>query len=197
MAEIQARYEFRVWAQSLGEIRERLESRVTPDRAASKETYFVSRTTDRCNAKIRSDLVEIKALIAEQHGLEQWKPVLKAAFPLDRSVIAGQIFPWLELAPPQLSQAQYAMPRFFDEVVRPESGIAIADVSKTRLKFNLEPCEAEFASVTINDTAQDTVAVESADPDAVLRLIYEFGLGDLPNVSYVKQIKRMLGFGSS
>ncbi len=37
--------------------------------------------------------------------------------------------------------------------------------------------------------------MESENPDAVLRLIDEFGLGSLPNLSYVRQIKRMLGFG--
>ncbi len=47
MAETQPRYEFRVWAQNFGELKERLERRATPIRAVSEETYFVSKTTDR------------------------------------------------------------------------------------------------------------------------------------------------------
>lgn len=195
MAQTQPRYEFRVWAQTFGELRERLESQATPVRAVSQETYFVSKTTDRSIVKIRSGLMDIKALIAEHLGLQQWKPVLKAEFPLDRSIIATRVFHCLELAPPQLSRAQYAMEEFFDDVMRPQGGIAIAEVSKTRFKFSLEACQAEVASVTINDMPQDTVAVESDNPDAVLLLIREFGLGNLPNLSYVRQIKRMLGFG--
>jgi exopolyphosphatase/guanosine-5'-triphosphate,3'-diphosphate pyrophosphatase len=195
MAETQPRYEFRVWAQNFGDLKERLERHATPVRAVSEETYFVSKTTDRSIVKIRSGLMDIKALIAEHLGLEQWKPVLKAAFPLDRSVIASRVFPCLELVSPRLSRANYAMDEFFDDVMRTEEGIAIAEVSKTRFKFSLETGQAEFASVTINDVPQITVAIESANPDAVLRLIDEFGLGNLPNLSYVRQIKRMLGFG--
>lgn len=197
MSQIPARYEFRVWAQNLGEIRARLERHATPLKAVSRETYFVSRTTDRCNAKIRSELMDIKMLLDEHRGLERWRPVLKAGFPLERSVIAGQIFPCLELTPPGLGRAQYELAEFVDEVVRPEPGIAIAHVSKTRFQFNLEDSQAEFAAVTVNDVPQDTVAMESANPDAVLRLIHDFGLEQMPNLSYVRQVKRMLGFGPS
>jgi exopolyphosphatase / guanosine-5'-triphosphate,3'-diphosphate pyrophosphatase len=192
MVEIQPRYEFRVWAENLGEFKERLERLSAPVKGVTRENYFVSGTTDRCNAKIRVDLMEIKELIAEYHGLEQWKPVLKASFPLDRSVVASQVFRCLELDPPQLSRPQYAMAEFLD-AIRPLSGIEIVEVSKRRCRFSLEACRAEFAAVTIKDIAQDTVALESANPDAVLRLIDEFGLGSLPNLSYVRQIKRVIG----
>ncbi len=194
MAETQPRYEFRVWARNFGELRERLERRAAPVRAVSEETYFVSKTTDRSDVKIRSELMDIKVLNAEHLGLELWKPVLKAAFPMDRSVIATEILPRLELESPQLFRAQYAMTDFVNEIIRPRNAIAIAKVSKTRFKFSLEACHAEFASVTIDDMPQHTVAIESENPDAVLRLIDEFGLGSLPNLSYVRQIKRMLGF---
>ncbi|MGO9060186.1 MAG: hypothetical protein ACLQU2_22825 [Candidatus Binataceae bacterium] len=197
MGDIESRYEFRVWGENLAELRERLERRASPVKAASKETYLISRATDRCNAKIRADLMEIKVLIAECRGLQQWKPVLKAAFPLDRSVIAGEIFSQLEIRPPQLFKARYEMAEFLNEVVGVEAGIAIVEVSKTRSKFSFGTGQAEFTVVLLNDVARDTVAIESANPDELLRLVHEFGLDSTENISYVRYIKRTLGLEKS
>ena len=51
MSEIKPRYEFRVWAETLTPIRERLERLAPPKETVSQETYLVSATTDKCNAK--------------------------------------------------------------------------------------------------------------------------------------------------
>jgi exopolyphosphatase / guanosine-5'-triphosphate,3'-diphosphate pyrophosphatase len=194
MAEIKPRYEFRIWADSLAQARKKLERMAAPKTPeADKETYLIPATTDKCNAKIRFSLMDVKALITEDRGLEQWSPVLKAGFPLDGSVIAAQIYPCLAIETPRLSRPRYSMDEFLDEVIRTEMRIAIVDVSKTRLQFSLDTCQAEFASATINHVARDTVAVESADPDAVLRLIRDLGIDGQPNTSYVREIKRILG----
>jgi hypothetical protein len=47
--------------------------------------------------------------------------------------------------------------------------------------------------VRFNDVAHDTVAVESADPEALLRLIHEIGLDGAENLSYVRYFKRLFG----
>ena len=154
---------------------------------------FCLQDDDRCNAKLRSELMDVKMLIDEHLQLEQWRPVLKAGFPLERSVIAEQIFPSLELTPPRLSRPQYGLTEFIDEVVRSKREIAIAEIVKTRFQFSLDDCQAEFAAVTINGVPQETVAMESANPDAVLRLVHEFGLEEMSNLNYVRQIKLMLG----
>src|SRR5271166_3025868 len=69
MSEIKPRYEFRIWAETLTPIRERLERLASPKETVSQETYLVSATTDKCNAKIRADLMDIKVLVAEDRGL--------------------------------------------------------------------------------------------------------------------------------
>jgi len=192
MPEIEFRYEFRIWAETLASLRKRLEGLAQAKQTFSQETYLVSARTDRCNAKIRSDLMDIKVLIAEDRRLEQWKPVLKAGFPLQRSVIATQVFTSLELPPPVLSRAEYAREEFLGEVIAAEPQIAIVHVSKNRYQFSLETCQAEFAAVTLNNLARDTVAVESADPDAVLQLIGELGIAGQANTSYIREIKQLL-----
>ena len=111
MSEIKPRYEFRVWAETLTPIRERLERLASPKETVSQEIYLVSATTDKCNAKIRAELMDIKLLVAEDRGLEQWNPILKVAFPLESSVVATQVFPSLELPPPVLAKSTYSLGR--------------------------------------------------------------------------------------
>ena len=194
MADITPRYEFRVWAETLGDLRTHLQRLAAPGPTeTSTETYLISVATDRCNAKIRGSLVDIKILIATDRGLEQWKPVLKAGFPLESSVIATQIFPGLELEAPRLFKVRYRMDEFLDQVIRAQPRIAIVPVSKTRLQFTLNACQAEFTSATINDVAQETVAVESANPDAVLQLIRQLKIDGAANTSYIRQIKQLIG----
>jgi hypothetical protein len=194
MVDIKPRYEFRIWAESLADLRDKLQQLAAPARTeASKETYLISAATDRCNAKIRNGLMDIKILIGTDRGLEHWKPVLKAGFPLERSVIDGQILPSLQLRAPYLSRVRYAIDEFLDEVIRRRPEIAIVAVSKTRLEFALDACLAEFASTIINNLARETVAVESADPHTVLEFIRRLGIDGMPNTSYIRQIKKILG----
>jgi len=193
MSEIKPRYEFRVWAETLSPTRKRLESLASPKETVSQEIYLISAATDKCNAKIRADLMDIKLLVAEDRGLEQWTPVLKAAFPLKSSVIATQVFPSLELPPPVLAKSEYILGEFLDDVIGAETRITIVDVRKTRYQFRIEACSAEYARTTLNGIARDTVAVESVDPDAVLKLIGELAVNEA-NTSYIREIKRVLGW---
>jgi len=192
MSEIKPRYEFRVWAETLTPIREKLERLASPKETVSLETYLVSATTDKCNAKIRAALMDIKLLVAGDRGLEQWKPVLKAGFPLESSVIATQVFPSLELPPPVLTKSEYILDEFLGDVMRAEPRITIVDVSKTRYQFSIGACATEYAQITLNGVPRDTVAVESVDPDAVLKLVGELGVREV-NTSYIREIKRALG----
>jgi exopolyphosphatase / guanosine-5'-triphosphate,3'-diphosphate pyrophosphatase len=192
MTEIKPRYEFRIWADKLTPVREQLQTLAEPREMVSRETYLISSATDRCNAKIRAGLMDIKVLVAEDRGLEQWKPVLKEGFPLTRAAISDQVFPSLEVASPSLAKAEYSLEDFFEQVIRPQPGIAIVEVSKTRYQFGIGVCSAEYAAVTINGAPRDTVAVESIDPDAVLQLVNKLGINET-NVNYIREIKRIVG----
>ena len=171
MSEIKPRYEFRVWADTLTPIREGLERLASPKETVSQETYLVSATTDKCNAKIRAALMDIKVLVAADRGLEQWKPILKTEFPLESSVIATQVFPSLDLPPPPLPKSSYELDEFLDHVIRTDGRLAVVGVRKTRYQFRIGACAAEYAQIMINGVPRDTVAVESVDPDAVLQLV--------------------------
>jgi hypothetical protein len=193
MADIEPRYEFRAWGERLAVLREGLERRAMAVKAESRETYLIPQAIDRCNAKIRAGLIDIKILLAEHRGLEQWQPILKVGFPLDRTVIASQVFPRLEIRVARLAKARYEIDEFLNEVAVSEPAIVIVELAKTRFQFSFANCLAEFTVVHFNGVAHDTVAVESADAEALLRLIHEIGLDGAENLSYVRYFKRLLG----
>ena len=66
-------------------------------------------------------------------------------------------------------------------------------VRKTRHQFRTRDCAAKYAQITINDVLRDTVAVESVDPDAVLKLVQDLGITEA-NTSYIREIKHVLGW---
>jgi exopolyphosphatase/guanosine-5'-triphosphate,3'-diphosphate pyrophosphatase len=186
------RYEFRVWGHNLIALKRTLEEHAEPSQpATSSELYFVSETTDKCSAKIRSSLLDIKVLVRIDGTLERWTPIVKAGFPLAASAI-NQLFESLALKPPRLSQSNYIFEEFLNDVIKPERAIVIANVSKERSQFRIDACEAEYAAVTIDGLPRHTVAVEGSDPDAVLSLIRQLGIEQIPNTSYVREIKHLL-----
>ena len=196
MTEIKPRYEFRIWSESLTTLRRKLEGKAEARETKSQETYLISAVTEKCNTKIRAELMDIKVLIDEDRGLEQWRPILKAGFPLSNSAVAEQIFPSLQLTPPALTRVEYTMDEFFQEVVQKEPKIAVVDVAKTRYQFNIGRCATEYSNITINKVRRDTVAVESTNPDAVLELVRELGINER-NVSYIREIRRTLGWDAA
>jgi hypothetical protein len=196
MSEIKPRYEFRIWGEALGPLREKLATKAQPSSKSSSETYLISAATERCNAKIRADLMDIKVLIAEDRGLEQWNPTLKAEFPISANVITEQVFRSLQLSAPTLPKSAYTYDEFLSEVIRPNPQIAIVEVTKTRFQFTIGVCATEYSNITINRVPRDTVAVESTDADAVLKLVAELGIHQA-NVSYIREIRRILGWQSA
>ena len=196
MNETPARYEFRIWGDSLTPFKERLERGGNPVKTVSTETYLLPLANDECNAKIRAGQIDIKVLALENRGLEQWKPILKAPFPIDRGLITTQICPSLGVQPPQLIEAQYGMDDFLRQIAGCKPSVGIVEVSKTRFQFTLGDCFAEFAAVHFNDANCETVAAESSDPDKLVQLIDEIGLTGMENVSYIRYLKRASTIGT-
>ncbi|HVN89714.1 MAG TPA: hypothetical protein VMT61_07865 [Candidatus Binataceae bacterium] len=191
-----ARFEFRIWGSDLSELTKQLERCAELVRSTSSETYFLSGTTDRCNAKVRDDVLDIKMLVEEYQGLERWHAALKVSFPVPAKAITGNLFPELNLAPPPLHRTSYRLDQLIDEVIRPNPDLAIADITKVRFRCSFANCLAEFAQVFLNAEEHQTIALESTDPIKLLSWIKEFGLTDVENLNYVRYLKRVLGLYS-
>ncbi|HUY18598.1 MAG TPA: hypothetical protein VMV15_05165 [Candidatus Binataceae bacterium] len=162
---------------------------------ASTELYLLSRTTDDCNAKIRAGVLEVKQLLSETRGLQQWQPVLKAPFPLEApAIVAG--LAGLKAATLPLTRAAYTVSEFLDEVVAPSRILTPVSISKQREVFRIDGYGAEFAAVTIPSrpvmTVRHTVAIESIDADGLLELAARLDLRRYPNRSYIQELKRLM-----
>jgi exopolyphosphatase / guanosine-5'-triphosphate,3'-diphosphate pyrophosphatase len=194
MMDVQPRYEYRVWAKTLGEVRDELQrlAHSTLQEQVSEEVYLISAATDDCNAKIRTGRMNLKTRLATEEGLELWKPVLELEFPLSNPVIVDQIFPGLKLPAPNLRMPRYSIDDFFREVISAQPQIATITARKRRTRYVLDDCLAEFTSVTIGKVARDTVAVESINRHPVLLLVRQLQIATLPNTSYVRQLKQVL-----
>jgi len=188
--EIKPRYEFRVWDDALTRVREKLEHFAQSKKTESEETYLVSSVTEKCNAKIRAALMDIKVLVDVERELEQWRPIMKAEFPLPGSIISEQVFPSLKVPSPQLDKRSYSLDEFLS-LMSNQPEIAVVRVHKIRYQFKVGNCAAEYAQVTLNDVPRDTVAVESVDADAVLQLVEDLGIIGA-NTSYIREMKRIL-----
>jgi hypothetical protein len=194
MATREPRYEYRVWGNSLQNLKKKIErlANKTTEVKLSKESYLISTKTDECNAKVRAGILNLKILLATERQLELWQPVLDADFPLSRALIEKQLFPALRLDPPRLKRPQYLFDDFYREVVQPQSELKPVTTIKKRTRFHLDQCRAEFTLVTIGDITYQTVAVESTQADLVDAIVQKLELFSLPNTSYIRQLKRIL-----
>jgi hypothetical protein len=86
MENIIPRWEWRTFGETFGESDDRFAALEPGGGQESDELYLLSPSTDE-NVKIRDLLMDIKTLEqVNPDGLEQWKPVMKGAFPLPAAV---------------------------------------------------------------------------------------------------------------
>ena len=190
----EARFEFRVWADRLDELSDRIRSMSEPlEVRESTDTYFVSTATVDANPKARAELLDIKTLVGVQEGFEQWGVHLKAELPVDAALLSAELFPLLGLAPPEFERADYTLAQLVDEVVSPNPDLAAVEVSKRRQMHTVNGCIAEITDVTIADHKIQTVAVESANLGALVETRRDLGLDDHTNVSYPRAIRGVIG----
>jgi exopolyphosphatase/guanosine-5'-triphosphate,3'-diphosphate pyrophosphatase len=158
----------------------------------STELYLVSESgTDV--VKVRFDLLDVKHLLqTDDHGLEQWTPVLKAPFPLSEAetrVVAEA----LQVRAGRLTSAPYELDALVKELEAPGSGAVPVEVSKTRQRYKIGGCMTELTQVRSAYGTTGTVAVEAEDPTHVLRTVRDLGLAGRPNVNFLRGLRGLLG----
>jgi hypothetical protein len=186
--EIVPRYEFRVWDLDLEFARAKLfEQGSLYERRQSSETYVVSHVED-INVKIRAGIIDIKQLLVVRGVLERWKPVFKAAFPLDARIVATSVFGSLGAGLPELPGGAMDEGAF---VVAAETldRVEVVPVRKDRSLVSFGHCRGETSFVQIDDVVYETVAIESADPSAVEAAASDLEIDRRPNKSYPAMIR--------
>lgn len=148
----------------------------------TEELYLLS-DAPGANVKVRFGLLDIKMLEGvDERGLEQWKPAMKAAFPLAESDLE-KVFAALEVPLPQPDHPSYTLDQFLDELAIP-AGIRPVAVTKLRLRYIIGGCTSEVTEVTADDQPIRTIAIESEDADAVVEAVRSMGLDGYENTSY-------------
>ena len=119
----------------------------------------------------------------DEDGLEQWRPVMKAAFPLSASEVVA-VLEALGAAAGGLQRER----RTRSMSSSPRSCAGNADllavrVHKRRARYTVGGCMAELTELRTEHGATRTIAVESEDPARVIAAVRELGLDARHNVS--------------
>ena len=92
MSDISPRYEFRIFGDNLVPVLQSIkEIAGEPLIRESDEVYIVSGSCWDTNLKIRDGKLDIKILVQERYGLEQWVPKAKVVFPVEKEFVLDLI----------------------------------------------------------------------------------------------------------
>lgn len=194
MTEIKPRFEFRTWAKNFGMVERKMHKLSACEGIReSSEIYIVSAGNNENNTKVRDRLMDIKVLVTEKEGLEQWTPRMKGEFPMQSATLLDEVFPALGVEMPALERDEYTLDQYLDEVIRPHLKLTAVSVFKRRFAFTINDCITEIAEIEINGAGLQTVAVESVDVAAILKAKEMLGLNEYENINYLRAIKRVIG----
>jgi hypothetical protein len=158
----------------------------------SDEIYILSRTNDINNTKIRDGKMDIKTYVQTVKGLEQWNPLIKGEFPINRSVLEKEVFPAFKVNMPGLKKDVYTFDEFMD-IVRNHPDLAAVRVHKLRFGYMVNNTICEVGYVLINGAQVFTINSESTEVDDILKTIKDLGLEGVENINYLQAIKRVIG----
>lgn len=189
------RAEFRVFGQGLVE---RLQPRLYNGRTVllqarrmPPEVYLLSVAGEDANVKLRAGLLDIKLKVGETpEGYEIFEPRAKFELPIVQADLAAS-FELLGARPP-LTQERYDGAELLT-LARADAALRVVTVEKMRHGFSIDGIVCEFAQVWFNGAQIETICVESTDLAGMRRVIAELALAELPNTSYLRAAKRVVG----
>lgn len=195
MENIIPRWEWRTFGESFGESDDRFAALEPGGVQESDEIYLLS-PVNVANVKIRDLLMDIKTLEqVNPDGLEQWKPVMKGAFPLP-AVEVKNVFNTLGLAPSPLARPVYTLEQFVAELAEPGQRLRVVQVHKRRTRYKIDGCMSEMTEVVADGLKIRTIAIESEDPARLIATVRRLGLDRFENISYPRGLKQLVGINS-
>jgi exopolyphosphatase / guanosine-5'-triphosphate,3'-diphosphate pyrophosphatase len=184
------RWEWRAFGEGFGAAEERL-GRMAPERVEeSDEVYLVSLRSD-ASVKVRDGRVDVKCLVAvDEAGLEQWLPVMKAAFPLDAAEV-GAALQALGVPAGAIERAATV-----DDLAGASPEVRAVPVRKRRVHHRIGGCMAEVTEIGTAAASRRTIAVESEDAALVAAAVRDLGLSSRRVVCVARGLKALVGFGA-
>ena len=194
-AKVLPRAEFRVFGQGVIEtVRAHMYNGKTilmQARRMPAETYFLSVNTHDANVKVRDGLLDIKVKVGETpEGYESFQPRGKFQFPVSRADLAAILSHLkVEMA---LDRDTYAIEDFIT-MARAHPALRVVTVEKMRYGFTIDGIICEYAQVWFNGALIETACAESENHAGMKQVIESLGIAGLPNTSYVRAAKRVVG----
>ena len=196
MSVVIPRWEWRCFGEHVDEAERRLGA-VAPERVQESDELYLLSAGGTDAVKVRDELMDVKHLVqVSPDGLEQWVPVMKAAFPLSAADVESLLAALAVDAPSALTRSTYTLPELLDEVVRPSPDVLPVEVHKRRERFTLGGCMAELTEVRTAHDSTRTIAIESEDAADVVAAVRGLGLPVRPNVSFARGLRRLVRFGT-
>ena len=190
MPTIIPRWEWRTFGSRFGAAEDQFAALTPGGVQESDELYLLSEAGD--NVKVRDDLMDIKVFVElDAEGLEQWRPVMKAGFPLPAADVA-RVFGALRLPTPPLARDAYTLDQFVAELAEPSGAMRAVRVHKRRVRYVVGGCTAEVSDVVADGRPTRTIAIESEDAAAVIAAVRAVGLGGYVNTSYPKGLAALV-----
>jgi exopolyphosphatase/guanosine-5'-triphosphate,3'-diphosphate pyrophosphatase len=189
------RWEWRTFGEHFGAAEDRLAAS-EPERVEESDELYLLSTRGGDTVKVRGGRLDVKRLEAvDDDGLEQWRPVLKAPFPIAAADVASVLEGLGAEAPPPAREA-YTLDELLDELVRSNDELLALQVHKRRERHTFGGCAAELTNVRTGHGSTRTIALESTDPRAVIAAVRALGLASRRNVSYPRGLATLAGFGA-
>jgi len=192
LGKIIPRWEWRTFGEDFGVGEENIKAHECTREIESSEVYILSRKSGE-NIKVRDTLMDIKVLRNAENDLEQWFPIMKATFPIGAEE-AREVFKAAGVEVAVNDGDTWEYDAFISKMVDTNPDLKAVGVFKKRYGYLIEGATVEIADLTIDGKATRTTAVEDADPELVTRLVKELGLSGYENISYIKAMRRMVGF---
>ena len=194
MNEIVPRWEWRTFGESFGSAQRRLAALEPDSVRESDEVYLLSRHGD-ASIKVRDDLMDVKHLErVSEHGLELWRPVMKASFPIGADDVAA-VFGALNIPVPHLARERYTLQQLEDELIALNPDLRPVGVHKRRSHYVVDDCMVELTDMTAEGHTTRTVVVESPDPALIRSTVRDLGLEGRTNVNVARGLKSLVAFG--
>jgi exopolyphosphatase/guanosine-5'-triphosphate,3'-diphosphate pyrophosphatase len=186
------RWEWRTFGDSFGAADVRLSALQPADVDDSEELYILSSRVEG-SIKVRDGQLDVKRLEeVNDDGLQQWRPVANAEFPIAATDVAA-LLAALDVSVPSLDRRAYALDQLIDDVVAPRDDLLAVPVHKHRVHHVLDGCRAEVTRVRSGPGTTRTIAVEDEDPALVRSTVQALGLWSRPNVSVPRGLLRLRG----
>jgi exopolyphosphatase/guanosine-5'-triphosphate,3'-diphosphate pyrophosphatase len=134
VSEIVPRWEWRTFDETFGMAEERLKA-AGPTRISEREELYIVSSRSEASVKVRGGHLDVKELVqVGDDGLEQWRPVARAEFPIAASEVAS-VLSVLGVRVPRPARDAYELDELVGEVVGPSPDLLPVSLRKRRAHF--------------------------------------------------------------